>query len=121
MSKKMSKRPPMNPRVIGRVLKLLFKSYPVLVPIAIVCILISAITAAAPALFMQKVFEAIENAQSWATAKDGIIRLVVMLGGMYVISWATIISPQSRHLTPSVLPALVQVASTPGTVSVCSW
>ena len=52
MSKKMSKRPPMNPRVIGRVLKLLFKSYPVLVPIAIVCILISAITAAAPALFM---------------------------------------------------------------------
>ena len=91
MSKKMSKHPPMNPRVIGRVLKLLFKSYPVLVPIAIVCILISAITAAAPALFMQKVFEAIENAQSWATAKDGIIRLVVMLGGMYVISWATII------------------------------
>ncbi len=95
MSKKMPKRPPANPRVLGRVLKLLFRSYPVLVPIAIVCILISAITAAAPALFMQKVFEAIENAQksgfTWDIAKNDILPRVIMLGGMYAVSWVTII------------------------------
>ncbi len=95
MSKKMPKRPRANPRVLGRVLKLLFRSYPVLVPIAIVCILISAITAAAPALFMQKVFEAIETAQksgfTWEVAKNDILPRVMMLGGMYALSWISII------------------------------
>ncbi len=95
MSKKMPKRPRANPRVLGRVLKLLFRSYPVLVPIAIVCILISAITAAAPALFMQKVFEAIETAQksgfTWEVAKNDILPRVMVLGGMYALSWISII------------------------------
>ncbi len=95
MSKKMPKRPRANPRVLGRVLKLLFRSYPVLVPVALACILVSAVTAAAPALFMQKVFEAIETAQksgfTWEVAKDAILPRVLMLGGMYVFSWVAII------------------------------
>ena len=95
MSKQMPKRPPANPGVLGRILKQLFRSYPVLVPISIICILISSVSAALPALFMQKVFEAIEEAQktglTWEIAKADILPRVLVLGIMYAISWVTII------------------------------
>ena len=97
MSKKpeMSKRPPVNPRVLGRVLKMLFRYYPVLVPVAIACILISAVTAALPAIFMQQVIAAIEAAQlsglSWSAAAGEIVPKVILLGVFYVISWVAII------------------------------
>ena len=97
MSKKpeMSKRPPVNPRVLGRVLKMLFRYYPVLVPVAIACILVSAVTAALPAIFMQQVIAAIEEAQlsglSWSAAAGEIVPKVILLGVFYVISWVAII------------------------------
>ena len=94
MNKKQMKRPPANPRVLGRTVKMLFRSYPVLVPIAIACILFSAVTAAIPSLFMQKVFESIEIAQksgiTWEVAKDDILPRVALLGGMYVLSWIAV-------------------------------
>ena len=69
-------RPKANPQVLGRVLKMLFRFYPVLVPIVIVCILVSAVTAALPAVFMQQVIAEIEVAQqsgiSWQTAAGNI-------------------------------------------------
>ena len=40
---------------LGRVLKLLFQYYPVLIPVAIVCILFSAVVSSIPALFVQNV------------------------------------------------------------------
>ena len=56
MSKKMQapRRPKPSARVLGRVLKMLFRYYPVLVPVAVGCILLAAITAAIPAVFMQQ-------------------------------------------------------------------
>ena len=94
MNKKQMKRPPANPRVLFRTVKMLFRSYPVLVPIAIACILFSAVTAAIPSLFMQKVFESIELAQksgiTWEVAKSDILPRVALLGGMYVLSWIAV-------------------------------
>ncbi|MBO7253937.1 MAG: ABC transporter ATP-binding protein, partial [Clostridia bacterium] len=55
-----------------RIIKMLFKSYPKLVPITIFCILFSSATAALPALFIEKVVKIIEKWQKigdWNSAK----------------------------------------------------
>ena len=96
MSKqKMPKRPKPSMRVLGRAMKMLFSYYPVLMPITIVCILISAVTAALPPVFMQQVIAEIETAvksgHTWDTAAKVIVPKVVLLGVFYAISWAAII------------------------------
>ena len=91
----LKKRPKASPKVLGRVLKLLFGYYPVLAPIIVVCILISAVTAALPAVFMQQVIAAIELAQStgmtWDAAAEVIVPKVLLLATFYVISLVAII------------------------------
>jgi len=96
MSKqKMPKRKKPSMRVLGRALKMLFSYYPVLMPITVLCILISAVTAALPPVFMQQVIAeietAVENASSWDTASKVIVPKVILLGVFYAISWAAII------------------------------
>ena len=105
--------------VLKRVTGLLIKSYPVLIPIVIVCIVLSAVVASIPAIFMQKVFAAItarvdiireaagvsglmavpkewiaENsaflAEQWSLAKSEILPMVGILIGLYVLSIAFI-------------------------------
>ena len=48
-------KPKFNPNTFRRIIKMLFKFYPVMVPLTIACILFSAITAALPAVFQQQV------------------------------------------------------------------
>ena len=92
---KMPKRPRANPRVLGRVLKMLFSFYPVLVPITIVCILISAATAALPPVFMQRVIASITEFQAakapWQEAVKVILPQVLLLASFYVVSLIAII------------------------------
>ena len=105
--------------VLKRVTGLLIKSYPVLIPIVIVCIVLSAVVSSIPAIFMQKVFAAItarvdiireaagvsglmavpkewiaENsaflAEQWSQAKSEILPMVGILIGLYVLSIAFI-------------------------------
>ena len=84
---------PNKPKIEGgmfkRILGLLFKFYPVLVPITIFCIIFSAITAAIPSIFIQNVIAIIEKwyvARDWAEAAKEIVPLVLILAGFYVIS-----------------------------------
>ena len=54
MSKrKFPKRPKPSMSVLARTMKMLFSYYPALMPITILCILISAVAAAIPPVFMQ--------------------------------------------------------------------
>lgn len=105
--------------VLKRVTGLLIKSYPVLIPIVIACIVLSAVVSSIPAIFMQKVFAAItarvdiireaagvsglmavpkewiaENsaflAEQWSLAKSEILPMVGILIGLYVLSIAFI-------------------------------
>ncbi len=99
-----NKRPPMmgkKPSIkekknhLFRLLKLLFKSYPVLLPITCVCIIISAITAAMPAIFQQKILADIGNwyqSGDWAGASKVILPKVGVLGSFYVVSMIAIIA-----------------------------
>ena len=86
-----AKRPPMKKGVLGRVLKLLFKSYPVLIPITIVCIILSAAVSSIPALFIQRILAVVQTYLdagnlNWEVARQEILPLVLTLAGLYVLS-----------------------------------
>ena len=70
----------MNFGCLKRVLKMLFSYYPVLLPIAIFCIIFSAIIATMPAIFNQQVIAAIEEwyiSRDWTAAKQEIIPKII--------------------------------------------
>ncbi|MBP3395995.1 MAG: ABC transporter ATP-binding protein, partial [Clostridia bacterium] len=91
----MPPRPKANPRVLLRVIRMLFGSFPVLLPLTIVCILISAATAAIPSIFMQQIIADIERFQAastpWSEAAGEILPQVMLLLVFYVISLIAII------------------------------
>ena len=79
----------MNFGALKRVLKMLISYYPVLLPLAIACIVFSAIIATAPAIFNQQILAAIENwyqSKDWASAKNEIIPKIIILIVLYVLS-----------------------------------
>lgn len=83
------KNKPQQKGVLKRIIKNLFKSYPVLLPISIVCMLFSAVTATLPALFLEKVIAAIEKWQStqdWASAILEVQPKILLLASLYIIS-----------------------------------
>ena len=84
-------RPKMNVGTLTRVVKLLFASYPVLLPVACVCILLSAVVASIPSIFTQKVIaivtEFLESGNtSWEEAAVRVVPLVGILIGLYVLA-----------------------------------
>ena len=80
----------MNIGVLKRLLKMLFGFYPVLLPVSIVCIIFCAVTSAIPAIFLEKVINAItyalDNGVAWEVAKQDIVPRVLLLIGFYVVS-----------------------------------
>ena len=82
-------RPAPTKGTMGRVLKMLAKSYPVLFPLTIACIIFSAVTAAIPATFTQRVIAIIEQwyiSRDWAAASQEILPLIGILIGLYAVS-----------------------------------
>lgn len=74
---------------LGRLVKMLFRYYPVLVPVAIGCIIFSAVTATIPAIVLQRVTEMIglwESTGDWAAASAQILPQVGVLIIFYVLS-----------------------------------
>ena len=72
-----------------RLIKLLFKFYPRLLPFTILCILINAIVSAIPSVFQQKVIALIEanwRTGDWDKVSGQIMASVLTLAGLYVIS-----------------------------------
>ena len=75
--------------VIRRVIRLLFKDYPKLVPITISCILFAALVSAIPAIFIQKITAVIEiyvKTGNYTEAAAEIIPSIIFLACLYVIS-----------------------------------
>ena len=86
-------RPQAKPGTLGRILKLLFSSYPVLVPVTAVCIIFSSAVSAIPSIFVQKVLTVIENSYKsgdWESARPEIVSKVIVLIVLYVLSIAAI-------------------------------
>ena len=91
MNKAMKRK--INFRALGRVLKMLFRAYPVMVPLSLLFVVFTAFTSAIPAIFMQKIFEIIGNYEAsgdYAAASAEIIPEVLFLGMMYLLSLISI-------------------------------
>ena len=76
---------------LGRVVKLLFKSYPVLVPITIFCIIFSAVVSSIPSLFIKSVLEVVEKYTeagnfNWDAASKEILPIIAILATLYLLS-----------------------------------
>ena len=83
------KNKPRQKGLLPRIIKDLFKAYPVLVPVTIVCILFSAVTATLPAIFLQEVISVIEKWQptkDWSAAVLEITPMILLLASLYVVS-----------------------------------
>ncbi len=85
----MMQKPKVDPRVLGRVIKLLYDSYPVLVIITAICIVFSAVVSSIPALFLQQVIEIVGEytaSGDWTAARAVIIPKVTLLVCFYLLS-----------------------------------
>ncbi len=95
MKKKPDGAPKINAgKTLGRILKMLIRFYPALVPITALCILFSAAVAALPDMFIQKVIAIIETyaqTHDWGSARAELIPQMVFLGSMYAISIGAVI------------------------------
>ena len=99
-----------NWKVLGRVLKMLWQSYPVLLPVAMICMVFSAIVNSIPAIFTQKVIAVVttyleSGNKDWSAASKEIIPLVLILVGLYVTSiiFITIQSQMMAYITQGFL------------------
>ena len=75
--------------VVGRLLRTMRGFYPVMLPLAVVCIVFSAVVSSIPAVFMQNVIAAVETSwQSgdWSAVGGRILRLVGLLATFYVLA-----------------------------------
>ena len=77
-------KPKMDKGLLKRILGLLIKSYPVLIPIVVLCIVLSAVVSSIPSIFMQKVFAAVD-------VRIGVIRDAAGVSGLMSVSkeWIT--------------------------------
>ena len=85
-------RPPMQKGVVGRVIKMVFKFYPVRTTLILVGIIFNAAVSSIPSVFMQRIIGIIESAwQSgdWASVSGDVFSNVLTLGALYVLSLAT--------------------------------
>ena len=76
-------------RTLFRVIKYFFKSYPVLAPIMVFCILFQSVTATLPAIFLQKVIEVIDKWQPTSNWADAILEIkpqIILLAVLYILS-----------------------------------
>ena len=83
----MMKRPKPKRGSIKRLIKMLIRFYPVMLPVSLVCMLFVAITATLPAFFLQKVIELIELGANW---REEIVPQVMVLATLYVLSLTAI-------------------------------
>ncbi len=85
-----------NGTALKRTLKMLWKSYPVLLPVVLVCIVFSALVATLPAIFNQQILEAIEEfylkENGWAEASKIIIPKIIVLALIYIASLLSVIA-----------------------------
>lgn len=89
MTETKMKSPSAHKGTMGRTIKMFFGFYPVLAPLTVVCIVLSAIASSIPALFMQKVISIIDEwskSGDWEGAKPQILSTVALLILFYLIS-----------------------------------
>ncbi len=89
----MMEKPKFNGGLLKRLLKMLIGFYPVLLPVSLVCMVLTAVTSAIPAIFLEKVTKLIEKWQvtgDWSAASAEILPQIWVLGIFYFFSLVAI-------------------------------
>ena len=91
-------KPKLNPRVIGRLLKLLFKDYPGKLACVFICIIVNAVVGVTPAVFIETVTGHIVRglelsktagaAAAWSAVYPDLIKAVLVMVGIYLVGLA---------------------------------
>ena len=74
---------------LGRLIRMIFSFYPVLLPFTLACILVNAIITAIPSLFQQRIIALIEQnweSGDWTVVSAQILSLVLTLAVLYALS-----------------------------------
>lgn len=75
---------------VKRLLKYMFRFYPVMLPVIIVFILMNAVISALPSVFQQNVVAVLENSWTngltWEATKPAVMHFVYILAGLYALS-----------------------------------
>ncbi len=74
---------------VKRTVGLFFQFYPVLAPLAVLCVLFSSVVSSIPSLFVQNVIQIIEKwyvSRDWAAARVELMPVIALLIGLYVLS-----------------------------------
>ena len=86
----MPKHPPLQKGIVKRLLKSLFHYYPVMLPIALVCIVVNAAISSIPALFMENLYSLLGDALvknlGWSDVAGDVAAIMGLLIGMYAVS-----------------------------------
>ncbi len=100
----------LNGKALLRIIKILFKSYPVMIPVVALFIVLSAIVSSIPAIFIQKVFAIIvkhleQGNLDWAMASKEILPIVAILIALYFFSiiFTTVQSQFMAYITQGFL------------------
>lgn len=84
-----------NMSSLSRLIKMLFEAYPKLLPAAMFCIVITAVTSALPAIFQQQVLAQIQiwyQSGDWKSASAVILPKIAVLAVLYCIGLAAMIA-----------------------------
>ena len=77
-------------KLLGRVIKMLFGFYPRLLPLAMCCMILSAMVSACPAIFTQRIINIVDTAlkagDGWDVVGPQVIPLVIILVSLYILS-----------------------------------
>ncbi len=85
----MNKKQRVKKGTVKRLIKTLFRYYPVLLPLTLACIIFNAIVSSIPSIFMQKVISAVETSWqtgAWEDVGGAILGTVAVLAVFYILS-----------------------------------
>ena len=99
-----------NMKALGRLIKLLFKDYPVMLTIVMVCIVISALIGVAPSVYIETITSYIEQGltSGWEAVKAPILKAITTMIGLYVLGLisTTVYTQLMAHVTQNFLHKL---------------
>ena len=99
-----------NMKALGRLIKLLFKDYPVMLTIVMVCIVISALIGVAPSVYIETITSYIEQGLTfgWDAVKAPILKAITTMIGLYVLGLisTTVYTQLMAHVTQNFLHKL---------------
>lgn len=82
------KKPIIKIQVLKRLIKMLLKSYPILMPATIVCILLSSLIAASPDIILKKILDVVSKyikSGNWQAARKEVFPLILILIGICIL------------------------------------